>query len=98
VNVGILEEIDKLELSDEQKETLRREYSTELDPLKNENDSLKAKDRRQSVDDEVKALAALGLSDSPGLLKYYRRALLSPDSEEPGAVLLSDTEMHLSGD
>lgn len=96
--MGILETIESLELSDEQKEKLRQEYSEDLNPLKTENDSLKAKDRRQSVEDEVKALAAIGFSEAPGLLKYYRRALLSPDSEEPGAVLLSDSEMHLSGD
>ncbi len=96
--MGILETIDGMDLSDEQKEKLRQEYSADVDPLKTENDSLKAKDRRQSVEDEVKALAAIGFSEAPGLLKYYRRALLSPDSEEPGAVLLSDSEMHLSGD
>jgi len=96
--VGILETIEGLELSDEQKEKLRQEYSTELDPLKTENDSLKAKDRRSEVEDEVKALGSLGFSETPGLLKFYRRVLLSPDAEEPGAVLLSDSDMHLSGD
>lgn len=96
--MGILETIDGLELSDEQKEKLRQEYSESVDPLKTENDSLKAKDRRSTVEDEVKALAGLGLSEAPGLLKFYRRVLLSGDAEEPGAVLLSDSEMHLSGD
>ena len=96
--MGILETIDALELSDEQKDKLRQEYGEAVDPLKTENDSLKAKDRRATVEDEVKALASLGLDGAPGLLKFYRRVLLSGDAEEPGAVLLSDSEMHLSGD
>lgn len=96
--MGILEEIDKLELSDEAKDKLRQEYTSELDPLKSERDSLMAKDKRTSVEAEVKGLAELGFSEAPGLLKYYRRVLLSTDAEEPGAVLMSDAEMHLSGD
>jgi hypothetical protein len=96
--VGILEEIDKLELSDDVKDRLRQDYASEIDPLKSENDSLKAKDKRTAVDDEVKALASLGLSETPGLLKFYRRVLLSADAEEPGAILMSDSELHLSGD
>lgn len=96
--MGILETIEGLELSDEQKDKLKAEYQVEIDPLKTENDSLKAKDRRTSVEDEVKALGGLGFDEAPGLLKFYRRVLLSGDAEEPGAVLLSDSEMHLSGD
>lgn len=96
--MGILETIDSLELSDEVKEKLRQEHASDLDPLKSERDSLKAKDKRSSVEDEVKGVAALGLSEAPGLLKFYRRVLLSADAEEPGAILMSDTELHLSGD
>jgi hypothetical protein len=96
--VGILEEIDKLELSDDVKDKLRQDYASELDPLKSERDSLKAKDRRTDVDAEVKSLSDLGFSEAPGLLKYFRRVLLSADAEEPGAVLMSDSELHLSGD
>ena len=96
--MGILEEIDKLELSDEEKDRLRSEYAADVDPLKSERDSLMAKDKRSSVEAEVKGLMALGFSEAPGLLKYYRRVLLSTDAEEPGAVLMSDAEMHLSGD
>jgi hypothetical protein len=96
--VGILEEIDKLELSDDVKEKLRQDYASEIDPLKSERDSLAAKDRRGEVDTEVKGLSDLGFSSSPGLLKFYRRVLLSADAEEPGAVLMSDSELHLSGD
>lgn len=96
--MGFLEEIDKLDLSDDVKETLRREHASEFDPLKSERDSLKAKDRRTDVDTEVKGLGDLGFSATPGLLKFYRRVLLSADAEQPGAVLMSDNELHLSGD
>jgi hypothetical protein len=96
--VGILEEIDKLELSDDVKDKLRQEHEREIDPLKSERDSLKAKDKRSAVEDDVKGLSALGFSEAPGLLKFYRRVLLSADAEEPGAVLMSDSELHLSGD
>ena len=96
--MGILETIDALELSDEVKEKLRQEHASDLDPLKSERDSLKAKDKRSSVEDEVKGLATLGFSETPGLLKFYRRVLLSADAEEPGAILMSDSELHLSGD
>jgi hypothetical protein len=96
--VGFVEEIEKLELSDDQKAVLLREHEGELDPLKSERDTLKTESRKQTVEDEVEGLKSLGFSEAPGLLKFYRRALLSPDSEEPGAVLLSDTELGLSGD
>jgi hypothetical protein len=96
--VGFVEEIEKLELSDDQKAILLREHTTELDPLKSERDTLKATSRMSEVDGEVETLKGLGFSEAPGLLKFYRRALLSPDAEEPGAVLLSDTELGLSGE
>lgn len=96
--MGFLETIDTLELSDEMKEQLRREHAGEVDPLKSERDGLKARSRQQEVEDEVKALGSVGFAEAPGLLKFYRRVLLSPDSEEPGAILLSDSELQLSGD
>jgi hypothetical protein len=96
--VGFLDTIETLELSDEVKEQLRREHSGELDPLKTERDGLRARSRKSAVEEEVKALGSVGFSQAPGLLKFYRRVLLSPDAEEPGAVLLSDTELELSGE
>ena len=90
--MGILETIDGMDLSDEQKDKLRQEYSADVDPLKTENDSLKAKDRRSSVEEEVKALGGIGLSAAPGLLKFYRRVLLSGDAEEPGEGNVEDAE------
>ena len=86
--MGILETIYTLDLSDEVKDKLRQEHASDLDPLKTERDSLKAQTRQQTVEDEVRTLAELGFSETPGLLKFYRRVLLSPDAEEPGAVLL----------
>jgi hypothetical protein len=96
--VGFVEEIEKLELSDDQKQVLLREHGAELDPLKSERDTLKATSRKSEIDGEVETLKSLGFSEAPGLLKFYRRCLLSPDSEEPGAVLLSDTELGLTGE
>ena len=96
--MGFLETIDKLDLSDDVKDKLRQEHQSEFDPLKSENDSLRAKDRRTDVEGEVEGLKTLGFSEAPGLLKFYRRVLLSADAEEPGAVLMSDNELHLSGD
>lgn len=96
--MGIVEEIDKLELSDDVKARLRQEYASEVDPLKSENSSLKARDRRSTVEEDVKGLAELGFAEAPGLLKFYRRALLSPDAEEPGAILMSDSDLSLTGD
>jgi hypothetical protein len=96
--VAFLDFIDSLSLSDEEKDRLRREHDQEVSPLKNENENLKARDKRDSVESDVQALAALGFSDAPGLLKFVRRLYLSPTAEEPSAVLLSDSEMGLSGD
>lgn len=96
--MGFIEELDKMDLADDVKERLIREHRGEVDPLKNENDSFQAQSRQASVEGEITALSAMGFSESPGLLKYVRRILLSPDVEEPGAVLLSDNEMGLSGD
>ena len=67
-----LKTIDKLELSDDVKEKLRQEHASEFDPLKSERDSLKAKDRRSSVEDEVKSLS------DPGLLRGSRPAQVLP--------------------
>jgi hypothetical protein len=95
--VGLIDTLDSLDLSDDVKAQLRREHEQEVTNLSDENATLKAKDRRDSVEQEVQDLAAIGLEEAPGLLKFYRRVLLS-DDEEPGAVLLSDDEMNLSGD
>lgn len=101
--MGYREDIEALELADDVKERLIRAHESEVDPLRQQNEALAARDRRESVETEVGALRTLfsddeNNTDAVGLLKFYRRCLLSGDAEEPGAVLLSDNEMGLSGD
>jgi hypothetical protein len=93
--VGLIEEIDKLELSDEAKAKLKSEFKGEVDPLKSELDTHKAKSKQQSVEEKIDGW---GLSEFPGVAKKVRRYLLAPDADEPGALLLSDSEMGLTGD
>jgi hypothetical protein len=96
--VGILETIDALNLSDEEKARMRREYAEEVDPLKTENSTLKGNDRRERVKVEIANLSDAGLKDAPAALAFLRRLYLSPDAEEPGVVLFADHELGLSGD
>lgn len=93
--MGYVEDVQAMELPEEQKQFLLSSYQKEIDPLKTERDSLKAQSKQDSVEADIDKW---GLSDHPGLAKYVRRTLLSPDSEAPGAILLSDSEMGLSGD
>lgn len=97
--MGFLDELDKMDLADDVKERLIQEHRGEVDPLKQQNDSFSARSRRESVEAEVTTINAMfGDDGAPGLAKFVRRILLSADAEEPGAVLLSDNEMGLSGD
>jgi len=95
--VGYVEDIQAMDLSDEIKQTLITAHRAEVDPLRETNQSLAAQSRRERVEQEVQQLASIGFAETPGLLKFVRRVFLS-DDEEPGAVLLSDSEMGLSGD
>jgi len=95
--VGYIEDIQAMELSDETKQALITAHRAEVDPLRETNQSLTAQSKKERVEQEVQKLASLGFAETPGLLKFTRRVLLS-DDEEPGAVLLSDSEMGLSGD
>ena len=96
--MGILETIDALNLSDEEKARMRREYAEEVDPLKSERDNLKANDRASRVRVDIANLADSGLKEAPAALAFLRRLYLSPDAEEPGVVLFADHELGLSGD
>jgi len=96
--VGILETIDTLNLSDEEKARMRREYAEEVDPLKSERDRLQANDRSERVRVEIANLSDAGLKEAPAALAFLRRLYLSPDAEEPGVVLFADHELGLSGD
>lgn len=95
--MGLLEEIDKLELSDEQKAKLKAEHQTEIGSKDDELSTLRRRNRKSEVEAEVTQLSELGFSEAPGLLKYVRRILLS-DDQQPGAVLLSDADLELTGD
>lgn len=95
--MGLLDEIDKLELSDEQKEKLRSEFDGEVDSKDTELATLRRRNKKKDVDAEVSALDGLGFSESPGLLKFVRRVFMS-DDEQPGIVLFSDADLELSGD
>lgn len=96
--MGLLEDIDALTLSDDEKNKLKRSYGIEVDPLKNELGILKGGSRRDSTTKYIAELSDAGLKHAPRALAFVQRVLLSPDSEEPGVVLLSDTELNLSGD
>lgn len=96
--MGYIEDIEAMELADEVKQQLITAHRAEVDPLKKQNEANSARARKNTVEQEVVALSDAGFDEAPGLLAYYRRVLLSADAEEPGAVLLSDTEMDLSGD
>lgn len=93
--MGVLDIIDSLDLSDEQKAQVRREHEEEFGSVTSENLKLKATSRRKDVDTEISDLSEMGFEDAPGLLKFVRRVFLSDDGE-PGLILLSDDEMELS--
>ncbi len=95
--MGLLDEIDKLELSDEAKTKLKQEYGQEVGSKDDELDRLRRRNRKGEVDREIDDLKGLGFSEAPGLLKFVRRVYLS-DDDQPGAVLLTDADLELSGD
>lgn len=94
--MGFLDTLDGLELSDEVKEQLRQEHSSEIEPRDSELAEAKREARRTSVEQEIEGLGNIGLSD-PGIAKFVRRVFLS-DDEDVGIVLLSDADLQLSGD
>jgi len=96
--VGILETIDALNLTDDEKSRLRREYGEEVDPLRTEVGTLRTNDRREKVRTDILALSEAGFKDAPAALAFVRRLYLSPDAEEPGVVLFADHELGLTGE
>jgi hypothetical protein len=96
--VGFLESIDAMNLSDDEKARLRREYSEEVDPIQSEVGRLRTESRKGTVSAEIANLADAGFKEAPRALAFVRRVLLSPDAEEPGVVLFADHELGLSGD
>lgn len=95
--MALVDVLDQLDLSDEAKAQIRREHEQETAGTVTELARLRAQAKRKDVDAEVDKLKGLGFSEAPGLLAFVRRTLLSDDGE-PGAVLLTDSEMNLSGD
>lgn len=100
--MGILETIDALNLSDEEKTKLRQEHESAIDPLKTQNKDLRRDNKRDKVEEEIGALSGMGFADAPGALAYVRRVFLSDaDADpavEPETVLLADHEIGLTGD
>jgi len=107
--VGFLEDIDAMDIPDEAKAKLRAAHLSEVDPLRAERDKHARDNRRDKVEEEVKALGTLFADDegnvipqAVSLLKYTRRVFLSDTdadpSQEPEAVLLADHELGLSGE
>lgn len=93
--MGIIEDIEAMDLADEVKQPLLESARAELRERRRV-------ERRTAVEDEIKSLTAQfsdkdGNIDSRavGLLKFTRRVFLS-DDEEPGLVLLSDDDLNLS--
>lgn len=95
--MGLYEEIDRLDLSDELKEKLRQEHQQEIGNKDDELLQLRRRNRKGEVESEIKDLDTLFHSEAPGLLKFVRRVYLS-DDQQPGSVLLSDADLELSGD
>jgi hypothetical protein len=95
--VGFLDELNKLDLADDVKQALVREHTQEATKDAEEVARLRAQARTNAVNEEIDGLKKLGFDQAPGLLKFVRRVFLS-DDEQPGAVLLSDADMQLSGD
>lgn len=75
------EELDRLELSDEQKGFLSE--------LLDENATYRAQAREAQVENRLEELKKLGLEQRPGALKLYRTVALADDGGA-AAVLLSD--------
>lgn len=96
--MGILETIDALNLGDEEKARMKREYEEEVNPLRTEVGTLRTNDRRDKVKTEILALSEAGFKDAPRALAFVRRLYLSPDAEEPGVVLFADHELNLTGE
>lgn len=96
--MGYEEDIQAMDLADDVKQQIIQAHRAEIDPIRNENRSLSAETKKDKVEGEVAALSAMGFEDAPGLLVWVRRVYLSADAEEPGAVLLADNELGLSGD
>lgn len=96
--MGYVEDIQAMDLADDVKQTLIQAHNAEIDPIRDQNRTLSAETKKDKVEAEIGTLGSMGFEDAPGLLAWVRRIFLSADAEEPGAVLLADNELGLSGD
>lgn len=96
--MGFIEDIDAMDLADDVKASLKEKHQAERQKDIEEKAQLRAQNKRAEVDAEIAELSdTLGLKEAPGVMKFLRRVFLSDDGE-PAIVLLSDTDMALSGD
>jgi hypothetical protein len=65
------EELDRLDLSDEQRAAFQQ--------ILDQNVELSAKAREASADERVSELEEMGFKEKPGFLKFYREVMLSDD-------------------
>lgn len=95
--MGLIDDLDSMELADDVKEKIRRAHETEIEEKDGEVKQLRREQDRDEVEKEVKDLGNMGFAEAPGLLKFVRQVFLS-DDKEAGTVLLSDADLSLSGD
>jgi hypothetical protein len=86
-------DMDALNLSDEQRAALEQQIDgvNLSDEERDELATRRADDRQRKVDDKIKELSDMGLSENPGVLKYLRRIYASDDGQ-PSVVLLADED------
>lgn len=89
--MGILEEIEGMDIPEEQKQKLRDAHAEEMRPQR-------VAGYRTGADEFVAKLSDAGLKEAPGFLKEVRRVLMSEDAHEPAAILMSDADLNLTGD
>jgi hypothetical protein len=99
--VGLIDKVRELGLDDDVVKMLEREHDAEVTPLREiaRRDSARAK--LGDVEKKVENLSNMGFNDAPDALAFYRRVQLSDTqdgNEGPAIVLMSDSDLGLSGD
>lgn len=95
--MGLIDDLDSMELDDSVKEKIRQAHQSEIEEKDGEVQRLRREQDRDEVEKEVKDLGNMGFGEAPGLLKFVRQVFLS-DDKEAGTVLLTDADLSLSGD
>lgn len=92
--MGVIEEIDKLDIPDEAKAKLKAEHNAEMRPSR-------LAGLKSDAESVVSRFRDMGFSEEKGcsaFLKRLRRIQMSEDAHEPAAVLMSDADLELSGE